>query len=316
MQTSTSDRSEVSSSAESHNTFRDVMRATQSLDAKDLYLLWLYLNSQYKTTKTHDFICTNNGAMYKTSVPGKDYSDHPLMIPILHLGNNELRYISENGEAICIPQANPPFLGDEKYHWPTINSPELAKLWNAIDSNYVIGKKDTTATESSDLASMLKEAAKAEFAAIDPIASAAQEVQTAAQEILGGKEVIGRAITGDADLLDVISIGFPGQVLGHLNKAGIPGIVLQNVIAPQRTLMRRRKDGQRLTRPESDAAWRLATSVALASRVLNGRKAAIAWLERSKSIFHGQSGFDLIETSVGTELVLRVLRQLDYGDLA
>jgi putative toxin-antitoxin system antitoxin component (TIGR02293 family) len=134
--------------------------------------------------------------------------------------------------------------------------------------------------------------------------------------LLGGEPVLGRAITNDQELLDALIQGFPAGVLSALREAGIPHSVFEQVVAPRRTLMRRKAEGQRLTRAESDAAWRLANVFALATRVLNGRKAAIDWLTRAKPTFANRTPIDLLETSVGAAHVSRMLQRLEWGDVA
>jgi putative toxin-antitoxin system antitoxin component (TIGR02293 family) len=117
-------------------------------------------------------------------------------------------------------------------------------------------------------------------------------------------------------LLDALIQGFPADVLSALREAGLPHSVFEQVVAPRRTLMRRKAEGQRLTRAESDAAWRLANVFALATRVLNGRKAAIDWLTRAKPTFANRTPIDLLETSVGAAHVNRMLQRLEWGDVA
>lgn len=170
--------------------------------------------------------------------------------------------------------------------------------------------------EEADRQSLLRRAAQEGHSANDPIRAREEEARQRAVELLGGEGGLGLAIRSEEDLLQALALGFPGQVLRALQDAGYPHNALEQVIAPRRTLMRRRGEGQRLTRAESDAAWRLAYVLAFASMVLNGPKAAIDWLMRAKPAFRDQKPIDLLETSVGTAAVERLLRQLDWGDVA
>lgn len=163
---------------------------------------------------------------------------------------------------------------------------------------------------------LLSKAVHQSSTATDPIRALEEHARSKAVELLGSDAVLGLAIRSEEDLLQALSLGFPGQVLRSLQDAGYPHVILEQVIAPRRTLMRRRSPGERLTRGESDAAWRLAYALALASKVLNGPKAALDWLTRPKPSFREQRPIDLLETSVGTAAVERMLKQLDWGDVA
>jgi putative toxin-antitoxin system antitoxin component (TIGR02293 family) len=150
----------------------------------------------------------------------------------------------------------------------------------------------------------------------DPLQTLEDTTRVETVAVLGGESVLGRAITNDQELLDALIQGFPADVLSALREAGISHSVFEQVVAPRRTLMRRKAEGQRLTRAESDAVWRLANIFALATRVLNGRKAAIDWLTRAKPTFANRTPIDLLETSVGAAYVNRMLQRLEWGDVA
>jgi putative toxin-antitoxin system antitoxin component (TIGR02293 family) len=142
------------------------------------------------------------------------------------------------------------------------------------------------------------------------------EVTAIAIETLGGEAGLGRAILNEHSLVEALMTGFPVQTLSSLRKHGIPQAALEQIVAPRRTLMRRKAEGQRLTRSESDAVWRLAHVFAMASKVLNGPKTGLAWLARPKPGFANLTPFDLLETSTGTKAVARLLLHLEWGETA
>ncbi len=115
-------------------------------------------------------------------------------------------------------------------------------------------------------------------------------------------------------LIEAIAEGFPSSVIKALRRAGWTYELMDKVIVPRRTLMRRKATGQSLTAAESDAAWRLAYSLVIASIVFASREAALAWLTRSKDALKGRSPAELLQTSVGTDHVLSMLRRIDHGD--
>lgn len=163
---------------------------------------------------------------------------------------------------------------------------------------------------------LLDEAASTADQAIDPYQAFEDATRAEAVALLGGDAVLGRAIRNDQELLEALIQGFPADVLRALRDAGLPHTMFEQVVAPRRTLMRRKAEGQRLTRSESDAVWRLSVAFALGARVLNGRKAAVDWLSRPKSTFANQTPIDLLETSVGAAHVYQMLRRLEWGDVA
>lgn len=134
--------------------------------------------------------------------------------------------------------------------------------------------------------------------------------------LLGGEAVLGRPIPNEETLVEALAAGLPVDVIGALRQAGYAPAVVEQVVAPRRTLRRRKAEQQRLSRGESDAVWRLAHVLALATRVFSGRKAALAWLTRPKPGLGSRTPIDLVETSVGTAYVERILRGLDWGDVA
>ena len=177
------------------------------------------------------------------------------------------------------------------------------------------GKEPGQTSEESDRLQLLNDASSNQIEATDPLQQMAERVRAATVTMLGGEALLGRLIRNEEDLLEALAMGFPGQVLRKLQDAGCPHAVLEQVIAPRRTLMRRRAAGQRLTSEESDAAWRLAHALTLAESVLNGLAAAINWLTRPKE-GTGRAPIELLKTSVGAAYVERKLRQLDWGDVA
>ncbi|OHD09887.1 antitoxin Xre-like helix-turn-helix domain-containing protein [Sphingopyxis sp. RIFCSPHIGHO2_12_FULL_65_19] len=159
------------------------------------------------------------------------------------------------------------------------------------------------------------EKAKADLLAEVSAVVAAGDPQThirgAALALLG---LDAAAIRTEEELIEAIAAGFPAQAIEALRAAGWPYAAMEAVIAPRRTLMRRKRDGQPLTPSESDAAWRLALVLVSAEPVFASREAAIAWLLRAKVGLRGRTPAELIASSVGTAQILSLLRRIDRGD--
>jgi putative toxin-antitoxin system antitoxin component (TIGR02293 family) len=132
-------------------------------------------------------------------------------------------------------------------------------------------------------------------------------------DILGGSKALGR-IRSEYDLLESIQRGFPIGVVDNLRSAGFSQQILEEVIAPKRTLARRKTEGQRLTVVESDASWRLAHVLALGEKVLSGRDQALGWLSRAKASLAGYRPFEVLSTALGAARVEGLLQQLEWGN--
>lgn len=175
--------------------------------------------------------------------------------------------------------------------------------------------KVDVAVADAERLKLLDEAASTQADVRDPIHGMAIAIHAATIELLGGESLLGRTIRSDEDLVEALANGFPGQVLRKLQEAGCPHLILEQVVAPRRTLMRRRGEGKRLTSEESDATWRLAHAIALAERVLDGRSAALSWLTRPRER-SDRTFIELLNTSVGAAYVERKLWQLEWGDVS
>lgn len=135
-------------------------------------------------------------------------------------------------------------------------------------------------------------------------------------ELVGGSATLGSTVRSELDLLRAIVNGFPVEVVDKLKAAGFPPHVIERTVAPRRTLARRKAEKQKLTQSEADAVWRLAHVFSLASHVLSGEDAALAWLRRPKKSLGERSPMDLLQTSVGAKAVEKLLWQLEWGQVA
>jgi putative toxin-antitoxin system antitoxin component (TIGR02293 family) len=149
-----------------------------------------------------------------------------------------------------------------------------------------------------------------------PAAEFEEGIFNGATAILGGVAGLGTELRHETDLLAAVSRGFPVGTLGALKEAGYSTEAIEKVVAPRRTLARRRAAGKRLTQSESDAVWRLAHCLALATGVLRDRESALDWLCRSKPALENRRPLDLLATGVGSRAVERLLLQLEWGNVA
>jgi putative toxin-antitoxin system antitoxin component (TIGR02293 family) len=134
---------------------------------------------------------------------------------------------------------------------------------------------------------------------------------------LGGKGVLGRALSSEREMRDAIKEGFPPRVVEQLMRAS--GLTLKELataldLSP-RSLQRRRRTG-RLARYESDRLYRLARIVALANEFLGDHERAVHWLKRPNRALGGISPVAALDTELGARQVENILGRLAYGGIS
>jgi putative toxin-antitoxin system antitoxin component (TIGR02293 family) len=141
------------------------------------------------------------------------------------------------------------------------------------------------------------------------------QLQSVLQQ-LGGKKVLGRALTDDRDLRDAIREGFPHAVVGELMQSS--GLTLKELagaldLSP-RSLQRRRRG--RLARFESDRLYRMARLLALARETMGDGDRASRWLKRSNRALGGVAPIAAIDTEVGARQVENLLGRIALGGIS
>ncbi len=135
----------------------------------------------------------------------------------------------------------------------------------------------------------------------------------ATAELLGGEATIGQAVRNPSDLARAVQAGLPAAVLNRLRQAGLSGPELEKIVAPARTLTRRRKEG-RLSVNEGAAVERVARILVIADSALGGRAAALAWLRQPKTArLGGSAPLDYLRSDIGARIVEEILLQAEYG---
>jgi putative toxin-antitoxin system antitoxin component (TIGR02293 family) len=136
-------------------------------------------------------------------------------------------------------------------------------------------------------------------------------------EELGGKRILGRALSTDRDMREAIREGFPPAVVGQVMRAS--GLTLRELASAldlsARSLQRRRRSG-RLARYESDRLYRLARIVAIANEYLGDHERALRWLKRPNRALGGLSPVAAIDTEPGARQVENLLGRIAYGGIS
>jgi putative toxin-antitoxin system antitoxin component (TIGR02293 family) len=108
----------------------------------------------------------------------------------------------------------------------------------------------------------------------------------------------------------------PTAKIDHLRSLGFSSEELYRIVAPRRTLARRKEHAEPLSPAESDRALRLERIAEHADRVFGSHEKAQRWLRSEIIALDGARPIDLLETETGAHIVSEELIRIDYGMLA
>jgi putative toxin-antitoxin system antitoxin component (TIGR02293 family) len=101
-----------------------------------------------------------------------------------------------------------------------------------------------------------------------------------------------------------------------LKSLGFSGEELYAIVAPRRTLARRKENNEPLTVAESDRVLRLERISQHADRVFGNREKAQRWLRSEIIALDGARPIDLLASETGANVVFEELIRIDYGMFA
>jgi putative toxin-antitoxin system antitoxin component (TIGR02293 family) len=104
--------------------------------------------------------------------------------------------------------------------------------------------------------------------------------------------------------------------LEKLKERGFTSDEIYRIVAPRRTLARRKEREQSLTAAESDRVLRLQRISEMADRVFGSHEKAQRWLRKENRALDGVRPIDLLMSETGAYIVEQELHRIDYGMLA
>ena len=119
-------------------------------------------------------------------------------------------------------------------------------------------------------------------------------------------------IQEDSDTLGAVIRRVPVDALDQLQAIGIKQDEICEVVAPRRTLQRRREEGH-LSMEEGDRAATLGRLALMANRVFGDWAKALRWLRKPKTFLHGLTPMQAAHTTAGSRLVEEKLVAIDHG---
>jgi putative toxin-antitoxin system antitoxin component (TIGR02293 family) len=108
----------------------------------------------------------------------------------------------------------------------------------------------------------------------------------------------------------------PLDKLDELRGLGFSNDELHRLVAPRRTLARRRERDEPLSPAESDRALRLERIAEQADRVFGNREKAQRWLRKESRALEGRRPIDLLQSETGAHIIEEELVRIDYGMFA
>jgi putative toxin-antitoxin system antitoxin component (TIGR02293 family) len=103
--------------------------------------------------------------------------------------------------------------------------------------------------------------------------------------------------------------------ISRLRQAGFSNDEIYSIVAPRRTLERRKANNELLTLAESDRALRLERISEHADRVFGSHEKAQRWLRKESRVL-GERPINLLVSETGAHLVEEELHRIDHGMFA
>ncbi len=108
----------------------------------------------------------------------------------------------------------------------------------------------------------------------------------------------------------------PYDRIEGLKSRGFSADELYSIVAPRRTLARRKENNQELSVAESDRVLRLERIADHADRVFGSHEKAQRWLRSEIIALNGARPIDLLASETGANVVFEELIRIDYGMFA
>lgn len=140
---------------------------------------------------------------------------------------------------------------------------------------------------------------------------------TLVRQFLGGAKVIGSPET-DLDFVAIIRKGFPFSVFTSLrDRAQLSEeAICESLRIAKRTAARRKEHAARLKSDESELLLRLARVLAAATDILGSKEKARDWLVAENRALGGAVPIKLLDTGIGFQEVMNVLKRIEFGDFS
>lgn len=135
------------------------------------------------------------------------------------------------------------------------------------------------------------------------------------QSYLGGKKILGFLPKTELEFVDLIRVGFPIETFNAIRERSqlSEDTMCGSLRIAKRTAARRKKEALRLKPLESELILRLARVLVAATDVLGDSVKAGQWLLRTNKALGGVPPIELLDTGIGFQETLNVLKRIEHG---
>ena len=133
-------------------------------------------------------------------------------------------------------------------------------------------------------------------------------------KFMGGPAVVGSP-KSDFEFIEIIRNGLPASVIKSVVKSSAMSedVICKSLRIAKRTAARRQASGSRLRSVESELIYRFSRALVSATDVLGDMNKARSWLLAENRALNGQRPIDLLDTGIGFEDVMDVLKRIEFG---
>lgn len=133
-------------------------------------------------------------------------------------------------------------------------------------------------------------------------------------KFMGGSTVVG-APRSEFEFIKIIRVGLPSKVITSVVKSSAVSeeVICKSLRIAKRTAARRKANSARLKASESELIFRFSRVLVSAKEILGNKDKAREWLLTENTALNGERPIDLLDTGIGFEDVMDVLRRIEFG---
>jgi putative toxin-antitoxin system antitoxin component (TIGR02293 family) len=133
-------------------------------------------------------------------------------------------------------------------------------------------------------------------------------------KFMGGPAVVGSP-KSEHEFIEIIRRGLPSKVIRVIVKSSSlsEDTITSSLRFAKRTAARRKATGTRLKSVESELVYRFCSVFVAATEILGNEENARQWLMTENGALNGCRPIDLLDTGIGFEELMDVLRRIDCG---
>ena len=132
--------------------------------------------------------------------------------------------------------------------------------------------------------------------------------------VLGGSETINNMVTNDMDLILLTRSGLPKKSLDTLSaKLGISMEGLSQLLNISLRTLQRKEPTDKLSIHVSEHMLAIAEVILRGTEVMGSQQSLETWLHSALTSFNDLKPIDIMDTSIGTQLILNTLGRIEHG---